>query len=107
MKTETVLVHVNSSVYIFPEVAIDVERVIQKSCSVPVGSKFLKNTCDSIQFLAKLHAEDLLLLQVILKDFARKYTEQLQILEKHFEEKFFCRTLRADFFYLSNHLRKF
>ena len=34
-------------------------------------------------------------------------TEQLQILEKLFEEHFFCRTLRADFFYLSNHLRKF
>ena len=34
-------------------------------------------------------------------------TEQLQILEKLFEEHFFCRTLRADFFYLSNHLRTF
>ena len=34
-------------------------------------------------------------------------TEQLEILEKLFEEHFFRRTLRADFFYLSNHLRKF
>ena len=34
-------------------------------------------------------------------------TEQLQILEKLFKEHFFCRTLCADFVYLSNHLRKF
>ena len=52
----------------------------------------------------------LTLLQVILKDFAHKYTEQLQILEKLFEEYFFwqntsrwlflsfkCQALRAVF----------
>ena len=40
--------------YIFPEVAIDVERVVQKSCSLPVGSKSLKNTCDIVQFFSKV-----------------------------------------------------
>ena len=58
VKAKTVLVHIDSSVYIFPEVAIDVERVVQKSCSVPVGSKSLKNTCDGVHFLVKLHVED-------------------------------------------------
>ena len=37
VKAKTVLVHIDSSVYIFPEVAIDVERVVQKRCSLPVG----------------------------------------------------------------------
>ena len=58
VKAKTVLVHINSSVYIFQEVAIDVERVVQKSCSAPVGSKTLKNTCDGVHFLVKLHVED-------------------------------------------------
>ena len=58
MKVKTVLVHINSSVYIFPEVAIDVECVVQKSCSQPVGPKSLKNTCDSVDFLVKLQVED-------------------------------------------------
>ena len=58
MKVKTVLVHINSSVYIFAEVAIDVERVVQKSCSLPVGSKSLKNTCDGVHFLVELHVED-------------------------------------------------
>ena len=34
--------------YIFPEVAIDVKQVLQKSCSLRVGLKTLKNTCDGI-----------------------------------------------------------
>ena len=42
MKAKTVLVHINNSVYIFAEVAIDVERVVQNSYSLPVGSKSLK-----------------------------------------------------------------
>ena len=58
MKVKTVLVHINGSVYIFPEVAIEVERVVQKNCSLPVGSKSLKNTCDGVHFLVKLHIED-------------------------------------------------
>ena len=59
MKAKTVLVHIDSSVYIFPEVAIDLERVVQKSCSLlPMASKFLKNTCDGVHFLVKLHVED-------------------------------------------------
>ena len=58
MKAKTVLVHINSSVHIFPEVAIDVERVVQKSCSAPVESKSLKNTCDGVHFLVKLYVED-------------------------------------------------
>ena len=52
------LVHIDRGVYIFPEVAIDVERVVQKSCSLPVGSKSVKNTCDGVHFLVKLHVED-------------------------------------------------
>ena len=48
MKTKTVLVHIDSSMYIFPEVAIDVKQVLQKSCSLRVGLKTLKNTCDGI-----------------------------------------------------------
>ena len=58
MKAKTVLVHIDISVYTFPEVAIDVERVVQKSCSLPVGSKSLKNTCDGVHFLVQLHVED-------------------------------------------------
>ena len=58
MKAKTVLVHIDISVYTFPEVAIDVERVVQKSCSLPAGSKFLKNTRDRVYFLVKLHVED-------------------------------------------------
>ena len=58
MKAKTVLVHTNSSVYIFPEVAIDVERVAQKSCPLPLGLKSLKNTCDGVHVLVKLHVED-------------------------------------------------
>ena len=58
MKAKTVLVYISSSVYILPEVAIDVERVVQKRCSLPVGSKFLKNACDGVHFLVKLHVED-------------------------------------------------
>ena len=42
----------------FPEVAIDVELVVQKSCSLPVGSKSLKNTYDGVNFLVALHVED-------------------------------------------------
>ena len=34
-------------------------------------------------------------------------TEKLQILEKLFEENYFWRTLGPNFFYLSNHVRKF
>ena len=52
---KTVLVHIDSSVYIFPEVPIDVERFVQKSCSLPVGLKSLKNTSNGVQFLVKLH----------------------------------------------------
>ena len=44
------LAHIDRGVYIFPEVAIDVERVVQKSCSLPVGSKSVKNTCDGVHF---------------------------------------------------------
>ena len=44
--------------YIFPEVATDVERVVQKSCSLPAGSKSLKNTRDRVYFLVKFHVED-------------------------------------------------
>ena len=40
----------------FPKVAIDVARVAQKSSSLPVGSKSLKNTC--VHVLVKLHVED-------------------------------------------------
>ena len=58
MKAKTVLVHINGSVYIFPEVAIDVERVAQKICSLPLGLKSLKNTCDGVHVLVKLHVED-------------------------------------------------
>ena len=58
MKAKKVLVHIDSSVYIFPEVAIDAERVVQKSCSLPVGSKSLKNTLDGVDFLVTLHIED-------------------------------------------------
>ena len=58
MKAKTVLVRIDSSVYIFQEVAVDVERVVQKSCSLPVGLKSLKNTCDGVHFLVKLHVED-------------------------------------------------
>ena len=58
MKAKTVLAHINNSVYIFAEVAIDVERVVQKSCSLPVGSKSLKNTCEGVHFLVELHVED-------------------------------------------------
>ena len=35
----------------FPKVAIDVARVVQKSSSLPVGSKSIKNTCDSVHVL--------------------------------------------------------
>ena len=58
MKAKTVLVHIDSSVYIFPEVAIDVERVVQKSCFLPVRSKPLKNSCHGLHLLVKLHVED-------------------------------------------------
>ena len=58
MKVKTVLVRMNSSVYIFAEVAIDVEHVVQKSCSLTVRSKLLKNSCEGVHFLAKLHVED-------------------------------------------------
>ena len=58
MKAKTVLVHINSSVYIFPEVAIDVERVVQESCSLYARLKYLKNTCFGVHFLVKLHVED-------------------------------------------------
>ena len=51
MKAKTVLVHIDISVYTFPEVAIDVERVVQKSCSLPVGLKSLKNNSDGGHFL--------------------------------------------------------
>ena len=57
-KAKTVLVHIDSSMYIFPEVAIDAERVVQKSCSLPAGSKSLKNIRDRVYFLVKLHVED-------------------------------------------------
>ena len=79
------------------------------TCGVKILEKYLWR-CTFFSTAACWRPEALLkltLLQVILKDFAHKYTEQLQILEKLFEEHFFCRTLRADFFYLSNHLRKF
>ena len=58
MKAKTVLVHIDISVYTFPEVAIDVERVEQKSCSLPVGLKSLKNNSDGGHFLVQLHVED-------------------------------------------------
>ena len=58
MKTKTVLVHIDSSMYIFLELAIDVERVVQKSCFLPVGLKSLKNTCNGVRSLVKLHVED-------------------------------------------------
>ena len=58
MKAKTVIVSIYSGVYIFPKVAIDVERNVQKSCSLPVGSKSMKNTYDGLHFLVKLHAED-------------------------------------------------
>ena len=32
--------------------------MLYKSCSLPVGSKSMKNTCDSAHFLVKLHDED-------------------------------------------------
>ena len=54
MKAKTVLVHIDSGVYIFPEVDTDVddvERVVQKSFSLPVESKSLKSTCDGVHFL--------------------------------------------------------
>ena len=59
MKAKTVLVHIDGSVFIFPESSHDVERVVQESYSPPVGSKSLKNTCDGVHFLVKLHVEDL------------------------------------------------
>ena len=58
VKAKTVLVHIDSSVYIFSEVAIDVERAVQKSWVLPVGSKSLKKTCDGVHFLLDLHVED-------------------------------------------------
>ena len=58
MKAKTVLVHIDSSVHIFPEVAIDVERAVQKSFALPLGSKSSKNTCDGVHFLVPLHVED-------------------------------------------------
>ena len=58
MKVKKVLVHIDSSVCIFPEVAINAERVVQKSCSLPVGSKSLKNAWDGVHFLVTLHVED-------------------------------------------------
>ena len=59
VKAKTVLVHIDSiSVYIFSEVAIDVERAVQKSWILHVGSKSLKNTCDGVHFLVDLHDED-------------------------------------------------
>ena len=58
LKAKTVLVHTDSSVYIISEVAIDVERVVQKSRVLPVGSKSLKNTYDGVHFLVELHVED-------------------------------------------------
>ena len=58
MEVKTVLIHINGSVHIFPEVAVHVERVVQKSCSLPEGSKSLKNACDGGHFLVTLHVED-------------------------------------------------
>ena len=58
MKAKTVLVHIDSNMYIFPELAIDVERVEQESCFLPVGLKSLKNTCNGVHSLVKLHVED-------------------------------------------------
>ena len=59
VKAKTVLGHIDSSVYIFPEVPIDVEQpVVQKNCCLPVGSKSLKNTCHGVHFFGTLHVED-------------------------------------------------
>ena len=53
------LAHIDGSVYIFPESSHDVQRVVQKSCSLPVGSKSMKNTRDGVHFLVKLNVQDL------------------------------------------------
>ena len=54
MKVKTVLAHINSSVYIFPEVSIDVERLVQKSCSLPVWSKSFKKYLWQCTFFSKV-----------------------------------------------------
>ena len=112
VKTKTVIVHIDSSVYIFSQVAIDADRVVQKSWVLPVGSKSLKNTCDGVHVLVELHVEDRqqyknrLLLWVTLTGFAQKYRTAANS-RKPFWGTLFRRTLRADFFTLSNLLRKF
>ena len=95
MKAKTVLVHIDSSVYIFPEVAIDVERVVQKSCSLPVGSKSLKNTSGSVHFFSKVagwRPETLLKLTSFtgnFKGFCPQIHRTAANFRKVFEEHFF------------------
>ena len=42
VKTKAVLVHIDSSMYIFPEVAIDVKQVLQKKLFSTCGVKNLE-----------------------------------------------------------------
>ena len=42
VKTKTVFVHIDSSMYIFPEVAIDVKQVLQKKLFSTCGVKNLE-----------------------------------------------------------------
>ena len=57
---------------IFPEVATDVERVVQKSCFLPVESKSLKDICDGVKFFGKTACSRPATL-LKLKEFDHKY----------------------------------